>query len=536
MKNSARRFGLLFIIILVLLLCTLAASFSVQKTAYAAGEYSISSWRLKKPLKYYYNTTEGCVYIVTVTDNNFLPIQKIIYSAYQVSMSTEDIQLDDDDKIINPFAKDKQGNELNNVELIPGEDITFSENYSPQGYRTGTFEVTAYEWSAYVFTVEYKSGEETLTESGGFLYCTNIDSSKPHISLLDSPAFQDNGYYFEFMVRANEYGADRSANSGLSYVRTYRLIDGEEETINESNQFNNELVFYGGLLATKGEYFIEAIDGVGNRHVGRVTKIDKDLSKVITINAAEDYMKKEAEYAPELIEDLRHKYVAWQLLDLDSDAEQTAVMDAYNALMATLNACSEAKKNFIIRAINTEYVGSVTVENYNENSLPFIVKGESVTMNISLAMFDTAEVDKSEILRLAQLPEGDRVLALNVYLTSDLKEIAFTEYAEPLKITLPYSNYKEIAAVAVTKQNGQTVYTKLRLDKGDDWISVYLPYSHADINLIIDDGKKGFDLRWLYMLFILVPIGGAVVFLLRKKIFNKPYKVVSEKESEKESE
>lgn len=533
MKNTAKRFGLLFIIILLFLLCTLAASLSAPKTAFAAGEYSISSWRLKTPLKYYYSATQGCTYIVTVTDNAFSPIQKIIYSAYQVSMNTEDIQRDDDDKIINAFAKDKQGNELNGVELMPGEDIVFSESYNPQGYRTGTFEVTAYEWSAYLFTVEYKNGEETLTETGDFLYCTSIDSSKPYISLLGSPTFQDNGYYFEYMVRANEYGADRSANSGLSSVRTYRIIDGEEETIKEYTKFNNELTFYGGLLTTKGEYFIEAIDAVGNRHAGKVIKIDKDLSKVITINAAEDYLRNETDYAPELIENLSEKYIAWQLLDLDTSAEQSAVTAAHNALMGALNSCSEAKKNFVIRAINTEYVGSLNVENFNAVSLPQILKGESVTMNISLAMFDTAEVDKTEILRLAQLPDADRVLALNIYLTSDLKEIAFTEFAEPVKIILPLSRYKDIAAVAVSKQNGQTVYTKLRLDNGDDWVSVYLPYSHADINLIIDDGKTGFDLRWLYMLFLLLPIGGGItVFLMRKKIFKKKDKQSSEKEAE----
>lgn len=532
MKNTAKKFGLLFIIILVFLLCALAASFSLQKTAYAAGEYSISSWRLKKPLKYYYSATEGCTYIVTVTDNTFSPIQKIVYSAYQVSMNTEDIQRDDDDKITNPFAKDKQGNELNNVELLPEEDITFSESYDQQGYRTGTFEVTAYEWSAYLFSVEYKNGEETLTETGDFLYCTNIDSSKPYISLLGSPAFQDNGYYFEYMVRANEYGADRSANSGLSSVRTYRLIDGVQETIKEYTKFNNELTFYGGLLTTKGEYFIEAIDAVGNRQAGKVIKIDKDLSKVITINAAEDYLRKETEYAPDLIEALRQKYVAWQLLDLDTSAAQDAVTAAYNALMGTLNACSEAKKNFFIRAINTEYVGSITVENFNPVSLPSVVKGESVTMNISLAMFDTAEVDKSEILRLAQLPEADRVLALSIYLSSDLKEMDFTEYAAPVKITVPLSRYRDIAAIAVSKQNGQTVYTKLRLDKGDDWVSVYLPYSDADINLIIDDRKTGFDLRWLYMLFLLVPISGAMLFLFRKRIFKKRKKVPENTDSE----
>jgi hypothetical protein len=524
MKNSATKHGLYFIIIITILLCSLAAGLSVQSPAYAAGGYSIGSWHQKNPSKYYYNANEGCAYVVTITESAFAPLRKVYYSAYQVSMSTGDINKDEEGNITNAFAKNKQGEDLNAVE-IPLSAITYSGNgsYDAHGQRTGTFEVTAYEWAAYLFSVDYEVDGEISTDEGEFLYCTTIDNSKPHIELLGSPSFQDNGYYFEYMVRANEYGAHRSANSGFSSIKTYRILEGSEEPeiLSEHTKFTNNLTFYGGILATKGEYFIEAVDGVGNRHTGKVIKIDKDLNKLITINAAEEYFRNEADYAPALISSLRQKYVAWQLLELEDNIAESVITAAYNEVMAALNACSEAKRTFEVRAINTEYVDSFTVEGFDVTSLPFVVKGESAAMNISLAMFDTAEVDKSEVLRLADLPNANRVLAMSIYLTSNLKEIPFTEYETPIKITMSISDYENIAAVAVTQQGGQTVYTKLRLDKGSDWVSVYVPYSDAVINLIIDEGKASFDLRWLYMLFLLIPISGAIVFVFRKKIFRK---------------
>ncbi|MDD4316502.1 MAG: hypothetical protein PHC84_05025, partial [Clostridia bacterium] len=446
MTKGAKSFGLLIIITMVMALWLplAATSLRTQKVAYAAGEYAISSWRQKNPLKYYYNATEGCAYIVSIIENANMPIQKISYSAYQVSMNTEDIERDDDDNIINPFVKDKQGNDLNSVEVT---DVSYGESYDELGNRTVALEIIAYEWSAYLFTVEFKIGDESREEQGSFLYCTNIDNSKPYISLLGSPVFQDNGYYFEYMVRANEFGADRSANSGFKKIRTYRIINGEEQTVNEYTAFTNELTFYGGLLAIKGEYFIEATDFVGNRYSGRVVKIDKDLNKIITISAAEDYFDDEDDYAPALIASLREKYVAWQLMELDEDISEETLTVAYNDVLAALNACSIAQKLFTVKAINTEYVGSVNVENFDIGSYSSSVKGESVTMNISLAMFDTSEVDKSEILRLAELPEADKVLALNIYLTSNLQALTFAEYAAPVKITIPLSDYKSISAV-----------------------------------------------------------------------------------------
>ena len=67
--------------------------------------------------------------------------------------------------------------------------------------------------------------------------------------------------------------------------------------------------------------------------------------------------------------------------------------------------------------------------------------------------------------------------------------------------------------------NGES-YNKLRLDKGKDWIVIYLPYSHTQINLVIDEGGAE-NLKWLYFLLIIPVAGGALIFIYRNKIFNK---------------
>lgn len=511
MKSVRTRYGLLLIIILILLSIFSIVSPSAQKAKAASGDYAINSnsWR-KKSSGDYFSAKDGCTYEITLYEDHLFPIEEILYSAYQVSINTEKIDRDEEGNIIQPLVKDKDDNELERVKIT---EMDKAEDYDEYGKRKITFEVTAHEWSAYIFYVRWNNGEEIIEEESDFLFCTNIDNSPPHIELTDGPVFQDNGYYFEFRVFPNTSN-DRSANSGFKSVRVYKVLDGEEETISYTDNIKT-YVHYGSVLVKKGAYYVEAIDGVGNKSFGKVAQIDYDIGQDITIKEAENILKNQNQYKKQLIDELKQKYYSWQLLETNAEATDQQKQDAYKEAEQALMKCKTAVKEFKADLINNFYFETVTVENFNEESFPHTVYGEKATLLVSLAQRRAKELDK-EITKQLGIKNPDKAIIFNIQTLSDVKDISEMNFEQPIEIKIKTGRYKDAAALAV---NGES-YNKLRLDKGKDWIVIYLPYSHTQINLVIDEGGAE-NLKWLYFLLIIPVAGGALIFIYRDKIFNK---------------
>lgn len=535
-RQKHLRFPIFILIIMFMLLSAMAAIHFEKTTAKASSaDYTISSWRKKNVSKMYYSAQEGCTYVISLVENHDFPVQKIFYSAYQVSIQEENIGYDDENNITNPFAKDMQGNDIDKVEII---NIQRGDDFNEQRQRIISFEVTVYEWSACVFYTQWDNLGETIEEEGDFLYCTNIDNSPPNISLTAEPILQDNGFVFNYAVRANEYTSDRTANSGFKKVTVYRKLTEENsqpENIQVYEQFTNSLMFYGQFLAIKGEYFIEAIDGVNNKKTVRVINIDYDINHRRTIDNVETMLSKQADYKKELIDNLKEKYVKWQIMYFDDYYTQAQLEEAYNDTLEALTICGQAKKEFKVKVINNFYVGDVTVENFDSSTYADIVYGETITMNISLAEYQNGNNKFDEIFSQSKMKSAEKILAINVELTSDMKELAFSQFVEPIKISIPLSKYKNISAVSESLVNGQTVYSQLRVDKGDTWVMVYVPQAQTTVNLVIQQNNAADNLKWLYLLLLLVPIAlGVVLFVYKNKIFSKLKKVVDSMPTEDE--
>lgn len=513
---------LILIITLMQLPMVAASCFSTQKVDASSSEYTITNWAKKNATKTYFSAEEGCTYVVTLMESLFYPIEKIFYSAYQVSINTEDISYDDDNNILNPFVVDKDDNPLDRIE-IPQESIVRDQNFNSQNLRQIRFEVTAHEWSAYQFIVQWNNGDESIEEESVFLYCTNIDNSAPHIALVDNtPIYQDGGYLFDFFVRANKFNSDRSANSGLSKVTVYRDINGTKETIKTHTSFTNSLIFYGDVLAIKGEYFVEAIDGVGNKTTVRVIKIDYDLADIPIIFDAERVLENKGNYKKELVDNLEYYYIKWQLLNYDENVTEAQLKAARDLASEALIQCITAERVFKVRVINNFYFDEVTVEGFDEKAYAHSVLGEVITMNISFAEYNLNNKDFSQMLLAGDMSKADRIFALNLELASDIKELTLSDFSSPIKITIPLSKYKNISAVAEDVVNGKTVYNKLRIDKGEGWITLHVPSANTTLNLIVNQSGAADSLKFLYLLFLLIPItGGILLLVFRDKIFKK---------------
>lgn len=533
MTKTNKKFFIIIIVFTILTMALLALPMKpFNDAAYASsGDYTISKWQMKEA-KEYYNARTGCTYVLTVVENETSPITKISYSAYQISINQEDISVDSEGKITEPFAKGKNNNDLNSIEIVLSEGNYGV--YNNQKDRTITFEITAYEWSAYQFKVEWINGEDTFEEVGDFLYCTNIDNAFPYIELISNvPTYQQNGYYYEFRV-SNQFGTDRSANSGFSNISVYRKIDDmvEPELLAEYTKFPSPLVFYGDLLAIKGEYYIEATDNVGNTSSGVVTNIKYDITDIITIDAIERILENREDYRESLIRNLEQKYIAWQILATNNEVSQSVIDDAKTEAMEAQRECFEAKRNFETNLINSEFFnGEIVVGNLNEQSFVDIVRGETITMNVAFALFDTTKTNKANVLDTAQLPNAKTVYAIDIKLFSNLKDISKEKFVTPTTITIPMNKYSKAAAVSIVDNGNGKTYTKLKVDQGEKWVTIYIESTSSVINLVIDEGApEKSNLKLLYLLFLIIPLSGIVLAIIyRKRIIVFVKTIISQK-------
>ncbi len=514
--NTAPKFLASLIILIGLLLSMAMLATHIESSASASQEeYTISRWRMKKD-KSVYNAQEGCTYQVFLTESMLTPIKAIYYSAYQVSISQENIR-DNEGNIAVPFVKDSDDNPLEMIEIV---DINYENDgeWNSLGERNIMFEVTAHEWQAFEFFVEWNNLGEILTENSDLLYCTNIDSSPPELELTDEPIYQDNGFWFQFSARPNKSN-NRSANSGFKKITVYRQYDDERYTLKTYTEFIDPGRFYGDFLADKkGEYFIEAIDGVDNKKTYRVIEIIYDILDGIVMDGVEDVLFHKDDYNNDLIENLRQLYMDWQLKSVSADENE--VLQARTKVQQALTQCFEARQEFETRIINDYYFDYVTVENFDSESYKDIVKGEKVTLNISVAKLDADKTRFKDIILKSELSNPDTIYTFYLDITSDITGDKLSSFDAPLKITLPIKKYNDIAVVSETLVNGKMVHKKLRLDKGKDWVMIYLTET-GTVNIVIDENSTE-NLKYLYLLLLLIPIGGAiVVFILRDKIFKR---------------
>lgn len=514
-KTITKKLITIIVILIVLIFAMTIIALSVDRCASASSsaDYTVSQWYMKEPDKVNFNAEEGCTYIIYLVETDNAPIIKAYYSAYQISIEQEKIV--DNDEIIVPFVEDAEGNELDMVEI---SNIERNE-WNSRGERAIMFEVTAHEWTAFKFFIEWQdSSGESQMEDSDFFYCTNIDNSPPFLALTDEPIYQDSGFWFQFHARANGYTSYRSSNSGFKKITIYRRYDTDKIILKTYTEFKDKLNFYGDFLADKkGEYFIEAIDGVGNKTTKKVIEIIYDITDGIIMDNAEAILANKKTYSQALIDELNKAYMNWQLMSISASEEE--ILQARTQAQQVVIKCLDAQQEFAIKIINDFYFDYVTVENFNIDSYSDVVKGEKVTLNIALAQLQANKTHFNDLLLEADLPSADTIYAFHLNITSDIKGDKLSDFNSPLKITVPITKYTDIVAVSESIVNGKKVYQKLRLDKGKDWVMVYAPHVEV-INIVIVEKNKS-NLTYLYFLFLLIPIAGIFVYIFRNKIFKK---------------
>ncbi len=511
-------FVIIFSILIIAILLAGVYVAPIRVEASSPAMYAISDWHKKDETRSVFSGQEGCTYVINLQEDSAVPIKRIFYSGYQISMQNE---FEEQEDIINDFARDKNGDDVDEVEVLQ-EEIEYGD-YNNQNLRQLSFEITIYEWAAYQFFVEWDNYGESQLETSNFLYCINIDDSPPHLELTEEPIYQDGGFLFRFRARANAFGTYRSANSGFKRIRVYRR-EGENPreilVTYEDRDFYNPLNFYGEFLAKeKGRYFIEAVDGVGNTTLVQVFDIKYDRIDGIMIDNVEDILQKQEQYRSDLIADLKEVYLQWQKLKVSSD-DGEEIEQARNKVSVAFINCRDAKVQFESRIINNFYFDEIEILNLDINTYDDVVKGEKVFINMSLANLMPKDAkDFAEITSTVDMKNVGTIYAIYMDVTSDLVEHKKTSFTEPMQIKISLANYKQAKAVLQSNIDGKDVYTELRMDLGKDWVIVYVP-SVGTVNIIVGDGD-GNNLRYLYFLFLIIPIAvGAVLLIYYKdKIF-----------------
>lgn len=531
-----------FLLIVLIMFVVFAVGVTSTAKAYASdigsadSQYTLGaangSYAFKDAKRTVYNAREGAAYTVKVVELYDYPIEQIFYSAYKVEFGQEDLSRDDEGNIIQELSKDNSGNEIKNIQLDLSA-LRANGTTDRNGSTTMSFEVTGYEWCAFVFTIIYKERDiQTLYDvESEPLYCTVIDSSFPHMEIYDGPIYRDGGFMYTVKCRSDSLSTSMSSlSSGFGKIRVYRKVgDGPEETIETITDFTNRIsnsYVYVEVLVLKGEYFIEVTDGVGNMSKGSIGKLDFDPNETIRINNIEDVLNNTSElYTNELISTLRTAYLSWQILGGSSDSTEQQISDARDAALDALTACYEARTavqsgaKHKVKILNGEgsIYGDISVTNFNYTTYKNVLFGNEAMLQIALASYEKAGFFDEAFLKQAGIKNPERILTLDV----SILEKKQAKFVDAVGIKIPLSTeYINAEAYAVTEKDGAKTYTKLSIDKTSDAVTVYVPDTHAKIYFLYQtEEAANKKLYWLFTLLI-IPIGGAVallVFLKKRK-------------------
>lgn len=483
--------------------------------------------------KQFYSAVEGCAYNITVPEDQYVKISRLTFSAYQIWANGESLSKDNEGKITNPIAegKDGEGN------LIDYKDIEVPlvrvEEHHDNGTEKIKFQVTAYEWCAFVFYIEYSIDGTPYKEESEPLYCTNIDIIRPSAAISEGPIFRDNGFLYYVNCRGNALGNNPpSINSGLKKIEVYRILGGTEEVLQVIDTFENTngLMMTVEVLVVRGTYYVRVTDGVGYITNQKIAQIEYDMEELIRVNQIDEILQKSTLYTDALVDDLQHKYNLWRVLTGSNASTEAEIEEARLVTLASLNACLRARLDYEsgkshrvdVRNLNNFTSTGLTVTGFNAESYPSIKIGETVTLKASFTSMKASELAK-DALSFSTLKNPDTVILIDL----EIAGRAALKYNKPVVISVSVpKEYRDAEAYALVELDGKRGYEPVQIDKTVYTVNVYATNSHMKIYMVYTmGGANAQNLNYLYLLLIL-PVGAGIalmtIYFIRRKKTGKP--------------
>jgi len=450
---------------------------------------------------YLYNDQNGGDLIKITYDKVVLPYVDMDVSVQNGEVKTANVVLEEDDVTVYP------------VDLVANEET----NNADKAYY---FTVESDHCCAFVFSVYYTAGDEdAVCYDSEMLKIKNIDSSCPTFSV--EYGLQSGTFCIDLEMNDLVYSC---ATSGLAGYEVYRTdLSGENHTLYYSKSLSGSRQ-EDSFEAEQGEYkyYLIVRDAVGNACVEKLIATFEYDELADSYTAAKNTMRN-GTWSQTLINRLEEAYSYYLVIknNINKTATQEEKDTARKNLQDALAFYNEvvAKRvngdmGYTVQAINDEYFETPASFLNVEKALAFVPYGDDMTVSVSVAKFSYVEKKYGEALTQSGLSKADDVYVLTVLSSMTGVADCRERFSAPLQMQFSVGDYLEISAVQITDE-GMTVCSVKEFNDGR--VVVYLPYSYGKVEVFVRVDRV--ELRYLYFLFLLVPVGGglACIFVLRKK-------------------
>ncbi len=379
----------------------------------------------------------------------------------------------------------------------------------------------------YVFTVCYLNAdkEPTFDYASDVLYVTKIDDFVPTIEVTDY--YPSAGQYKEIFT-LSDY-SEKSAVSGLSGYVVYQTdLYGQnkkvyaEETFSVGKDKRSNVPVR--LDMGKYNYYMVLTDNVGNATSETlIATFDTDALTQKAWSYLEIMNNTKEMWSDVFVYEMGVAYTAYYnaIHEINGEESEESVAEKTQRLTELVEKYDEItlkrKQGEIlcdVQVQNGDYLASaLTVEN-TAKAMAFVRYGDEASLRIGIGRYDN----------------GKRyVFSPSVSTTSDVNVEG--DFSEPLALRFSIGEYKKVSAVQKIVDGGEEKELACTIKEyADGTIVLFVPKASGDVVLTVE---RGADLRWLYLLFLTVPVGGGIaVVILYKKGKIRPIKKGREKEGE----
>lgn len=509
-------FGLLFIAIIF---CAAMAINSSFVPAFSAGDeisHKINSFTIEEGIK---NAKDGCK-ITGYFTSAATEITKVTYTQVKIDNQGQGELITVDNESGEIFIN---GEAVADDRLIKeSEEVSVNDCVNPTAQKNKYIEVTAKEWSAFIFAVYYQGldGEE-VTYDSEIVCCTSIDSGIPEVYRTGNWIVSGDSILYEVMIRSDPRNQMRSYDSGLDFFVVYK---GNQE-IDRVNNIGNTFYTYTLSVSLKevAYYEIHAADNAGNSvmklRLAENNNTSYDLGFESAVKNALSYLKDNVNYNEKVRADLEKSYYDYYMVIQKADSTTKQKEDAKEVALYYLTEYARLKKlesagekEWSLYVVNTEYLsGEISLKNVN-TAFADLKYGEKAKISITLATFDPKKVDKSSEMAIIGVEKCREIVSFTLS-TEVNSELYLSKLTSPLQIAVPYGDYKNLkATITFLDENGNEVIEEVDITEYKDYIVLNSDYSYGTINLFVDNNLNN-PLLWLLTLLIL-PLGGGVTVVI----------------------
>lgn len=281
----------------------------------------------------------------------------------------------------------------------------------------------------------------------------------------------------------------------------------EFEGVGEGKPPLKRTSYSASIANVSGDYYVEMTDYVGNW--GRYPLLNADESTAPyfeSLSMASKYVEDE-NFNISIRENVSNALEAFlQAINEKWTGDRfEAVHQKFLAAMRAANDAKEKGIDCVVNVENREFLSGTFDAEFSEANYGERVRyGDSLELRITIAYFDTDQYRNSGASALANIANASGVLRFNVKMLYNGQEVFFKT---PVKIYLGIpSRYRDVSLV-YTDSDGKSSVADMQ--SGLEWVTFSVGNS-GSYSLFFREQKA--NLAYLWLLLLLIPLGGATVF------------------------